>query len=49
MPEIPELNVIASTLQKHFKGTKVKKIEFQWTKRLNAPEDEFLNSKGCGA
>lgn len=44
MPEIPELNVIAKTLQKHFKGEKVKKIDFQWTKRLNAAEEEFVEA-----
>ncbi|MCF0057145.1 DNA-formamidopyrimidine glycosylase family protein [Dyadobacter sp. CY356] len=44
MPEIPELIVIAKTLQKHFKDEKVKKIEFQWTKRLNANEDEFTEA-----
>ncbi|WP_159467975.1 DNA-formamidopyrimidine glycosylase family protein [Dyadobacter sp. 3J3] len=41
MPEIPELNVIAKTLQEYFKGEKINKIEFPWTKKLNVPEDEF--------
>ncbi|GGH55920.1 formamidopyrimidine-DNA glycosylase [Dyadobacter endophyticus] len=48
MPEVPELNVVGLTLQKHFKGQKVKRIEILWKKRVKASEEEF-NSALRGA
>ncbi|MBE8971062.1 hypothetical protein IQ277_34145 [Nostocales cyanobacterium LEGE 12452] len=44
MPEVPELNVVGLTLQKHFKGQKVKRIEILWKKRVKASEEEFNNA-----
>lgn len=44
MPEVPELNVVGLTLQKHFKGQKVKNIEVFWKKRVKATEEEFNES-----
>lgn len=41
MPEVPELNVVGLTLQKHFKNQKVKRIEILWKKRVKATEEEF--------
>ncbi|MCF0043646.1 DNA-formamidopyrimidine glycosylase family protein [Dyadobacter fanqingshengii] len=41
MPEVPELNIVGLTLQKHFKGQKFKHIEVLWKKRVKASEEEF--------
>jgi formamidopyrimidine-DNA glycosylase len=41
MPEVPELNIVGITLQKHFKGKKFKRIEVLWKKRVKASEEEF--------
>lgn len=41
MPEVPELNLVGLTLQKHFKGQKFKRIEVLWKKRVKASEEEF--------
>ena len=41
MPEVPELNIVGLTLEKHFKGQKFKHMEVLWTKRVKATEEEF--------
>ena len=41
MPEVPELNVMSSTIQKIYKGKKVKSIEILWTKRVKCSQQEF--------
>ena len=44
MPEIPELIMLAKTLEKDFKGETVKRVDFQWTKKLNVSEDEVISA-----
>jgi formamidopyrimidine-DNA glycosylase len=41
MPEVPELNIVGITLQKHFKGKKFKHIDVLWKKRVKASNEEF--------
>ncbi|CAG5067939.1 Formamidopyrimidine-DNA glycosylase [Dyadobacter sp. CECT 9623] len=41
MPEVPELNLVGLTLQKHFKGQRVESIEILWKKRVKASQEEF--------
>jgi formamidopyrimidine-DNA glycosylase len=41
MPEVPELNVMSSTIQKLYKGKKVRSTEILWTKRVKASQQEF--------
>jgi formamidopyrimidine-DNA glycosylase len=41
MPEVPELNIVGITLQKHFKGQKFKHIDVLWKKRVKASNEEF--------
>jgi formamidopyrimidine-DNA glycosylase len=44
MPEVPELNLVGITLQKHFKGKKFKSIEVLWKKWVKASEEDFNES-----
>jgi formamidopyrimidine-DNA glycosylase len=41
MPEVPELNVMCSTVKKLYGGKKVKSIEILWAKRVKASQQEF--------
>lgn len=41
MPEVPELNIVGITLQKHFKGQQFKSIDVLWKKRVKASNEEF--------
>jgi formamidopyrimidine-DNA glycosylase len=44
MPEIPDLQVFADTLNKKFSGKKLQKIKFFVSKKFNASEKQFNNA-----
>jgi formamidopyrimidine-DNA glycosylase len=44
MPEVPELNLVGITMQKHFKGQRIEAIEILWPKRIKNTQEEFAEA-----